>query len=116
MSCGVGRRRSSDPALWLWCRPSAIALIRSLAWEPPYATGEALKRQKTKKKKLNFKIFILYWSIVDLQCVNFRYTAVIPLNIYSFFFRFFPHIGYYRILSVVPCAVQQAFVDDLFYR
>ena len=48
MSCGVGRRHGSDLALlWLWCRPAAIAPIRPLAWEPPYATGEALKRQKT---------------------------------------------------------------------
>ena len=32
--------------LWLWCRPAAAALIRRLAWEPPYALGAALKRQK----------------------------------------------------------------------
>ena len=30
----------TDPAwLWLWCRPAAAALIRPLAWEPPYAAG-----------------------------------------------------------------------------
>ena len=23
-----------------------------------------------------------------------------------FFYRFFSHIGYYRILSIVPCAIQ----------
>ena len=52
MSCGVGRRCSSDLALlWLWRRLEAIAPIRPLAWEPPYAPGEALKRQKTKKKE-----------------------------------------------------------------
>jgi len=28
----------------------AIAPIRPLAWEPPYAAGESLKRQKIKKK------------------------------------------------------------------
>ena len=41
----------SDPALlWLWCRLAAVALIRPLAWEPPYATGVALK-SKTKQNK-----------------------------------------------------------------
>ena len=35
--------------LWLWCRMAAVAPIRPLAWEPPYAMGVALKRQKTKK-------------------------------------------------------------------
>ena len=61
MSCGVGYRRGSDPALlWLWRGPVATAPIRPLAWEPPYAAGAAqeiatttttTKRQKTKKKK-----------------------------------------------------------------
>ena len=45
MSCGVGRRGGYDLALlWLWCRPAA--LIRPLAWDPPYAVSVALKRQK----------------------------------------------------------------------
>ena len=39
--------------LWLWCRLAATALIRPLAWEPPYATGVALKSKKqTNKQKL----------------------------------------------------------------
>ena len=37
--------------LWLWRRLAVTALIRPLAWEPPYATGAAPKRQKDKKKK-----------------------------------------------------------------
>ena len=59
-SCGVGCRHGSDPALlWLWRRLVAIAPIRPLAWEPPYAVGAAqeiattttttTKRQKKKK-------------------------------------------------------------------
>ena len=52
MSCGVGHRHSSDPELlWLWCRLVATALIGPLAWEPPYATGAALERQKAQKQK-----------------------------------------------------------------
>ena len=52
MSCGVGRRHSSDPAfLWLWRRLAATALIRPLVWEPPYAAGAALKDKKTKINK-----------------------------------------------------------------
>ena len=27
----------------LWCRPAAVALIRTLAWELPYAAGMVLK-------------------------------------------------------------------------
>ena len=52
MSCGLGHRCGSDLALlWLWHRPAATAPIRPLAWELPYATGVALKIQKTKDKK-----------------------------------------------------------------
>ena len=51
MSCGVGRRCSSDPALlWLWCSLAAVAPIQPLVQEPPYVAGAALKRQKKKKK------------------------------------------------------------------
>ena len=69
---GVGHRHGLDPAfsdpvlLWpvtllsvlriwrcceLWCRPVAIAPIGPLAWEPPYAAGVALKKDKRQKKK-----------------------------------------------------------------
>ena len=56
MSCGVGRRCGSDPVLLsLWHRLAAVAPIWPLwllAWEPPYATGVALK-SKTKQKPQN---------------------------------------------------------------
>ena len=52
MSCGVGRKRGLDlTLLWLWCRLAAIAPIGPLAWEPPYAANEALKKPKRKEKK-----------------------------------------------------------------
>ena len=35
----------------LWCRPAAVASIRFLAWELPYATCSALKTNKNKNKK-----------------------------------------------------------------
>ena len=40
--------------LWLWCRLAGVAVIRPLAWEPPYAAGVALKRQ-------NMHIYIFYF-------------------------------------------------------
>ena len=47
VSCGVGGRQGSDPALlWLWRRPAATALIQPLAWKPPYATASALEKTK----------------------------------------------------------------------
>ena len=52
MSCGVGCRRGLDLVLlWLWHRVTAVAPIGPLAWEPPYAVGAAVKRQKDEKKK-----------------------------------------------------------------
>ena len=50
MSCGVGHRSGLDPELlYLWCRLEAIAPIPPLAWELPYATPEAIIREKTLK-------------------------------------------------------------------
>ena len=84
MSCGVGRRHGSDPALlWLWRRPVATAPIQPLACEPPYAAGaaqEKAKRQKKKKKNTEKQLKIL-WYIhcmnydVDLTKNHFIYTA-----------------------------------------
>ena len=51
MSCGVGRRRGSDPTLlWLWRRPAAATPIQPLAWEPPHATEAAQEKAKRPKK------------------------------------------------------------------
>ena len=52
MSCGVGCRHGLVLAwLWLWRRPAAIAPIRPLALEPPYAVSVALENTKQNKKK-----------------------------------------------------------------
>ena len=50
MCCGL------DPA-WLWLWPASVALIRPLAWEPPYAVDAALKSKKKKKKKKKSSLF-----------------------------------------------------------
>ena len=58
MSCSVGHKLGSDPALlWLWCRPAATAPVGPLVWESPYAAGVALKKKKkTKYKKISFLV------------------------------------------------------------
>ena len=55
---------------------------------------------------------LFYQSTVDLQCyVNFRCKAKLiylhmHTHIYTFFFIFFSIMVYYRILNIVPCAIQ----------
>ena len=67
MSCDVGRRRCSDPALlWLWYRPAATALIGPLAWEPSCASGaaqEMAKRHKTKKTPKKQASAVLFYVV-----------------------------------------------------
>ena len=59
MSCGVGHRHSSDPQLLrLWCRLTATAPSRPLAWEPPYAVGVALENGKKTKKEKKTRLII----------------------------------------------------------
>ena len=39
--------------LWLWCRLAATALIRPVAWEPPYAIGAVLEKAKRHTHTIN---------------------------------------------------------------
>ena len=68
MSCGVGLRHSSDPELlWLQCRWVATAPIRTLDWEPTYATGVVLEKTEKKKKgiiHLNYRYSLISWLTV----------------------------------------------------
>ena len=50
MSCGVGHRRGSDPALlWLWL--ATAALTGPLAWAFPSAEGAAVKAARERVKE-----------------------------------------------------------------
>ena len=53
-----------------WCKLAAIAPIRPLAWEPPYATGAALKRQKKKRQKPEHKCFHQLQNWKQLRCLS----------------------------------------------
>ena len=67
MSCGVGCRCGSVLALlWLWCRMVATVLIQHLAWEPTYAVGVTLK----KEKKKNFCRVLLWHSRLRICCCH----------------------------------------------
>ena len=79
MSCGISHKYSSDPALlWLWGRLAAVVLIRPLAWEPPYAMGVALKRQKTKKKS-TFYLYRFPLSGLAYEMKSYN-MWLLPLN------------------------------------
>ena len=43
--------------LWLWCRPAAVAPIGLLAWDPPYATGVALKSKNKQTKNKSKEMY-----------------------------------------------------------
>ena len=65
MSCAVGLRCGSCLALlWLWCRPAAAALIRSLVWELPHVAGVVLKKRK---KNLNM-LYTFITKYTDQYC------------------------------------------------
>ena len=58
-----------------------------------------------------YSSYCFYLNIVDLQCcISYRYTVQwfnYLQSIYpSSLFKFISLIGYYKILSIVPCALQ----------
>ena len=64
MSCGVGHKCGLDMALlWLWCGPAAVAPIRPLGWELPYAADAALEKTKKKTKT----------KTLSISCSNHNY-------------------------------------------
>ena len=64
---------------------------------------------------LNFLIGVeLIYNVVLVSGVQ-QNDSVIHMYTYLFFFRFFSIIGYYKILNVVPCALQSVLVVYLFY-
>ena len=91
VSCGVGHRRGLDPALlWLWCRPATIALIRPLAWEPPYAAGAALEDAKRQKKggesSLKKYLFVFACFLISVEGLTMSFIFLRNLSNYSNFF------------------------------
>ena len=75
VSCGVGRRCGSDPALlWLWRRLATTAPIPPLAQEPPYAAGAAQEWQKDKKKNKQTKKkleLLKAYILFTFNCVSY---------------------------------------------
>ena len=54
----------------------------------------------------NIYLFFPNWSIIDLQCLLVLGGQQNNSVIYILFFRFFSPVGYYKILNIVPCAIQ----------
>ena len=67
--------------LWLWYRPAAIAPIRPLAWEFPFATSAALKSKKKKKKRKKMKITHNFRDNCFDLCIYFLLTFLIHMYI-----------------------------------
>ena len=82
MSCGVGQRHGSDPALLLlWRRPAATAPIRPLAWEPPYAARQALEKAKKKKKKIELKKHQITLHCAVTMQIPSSFLASLPASV-----------------------------------
>ena len=45
----------------------------------------------------------------------FRCTAKWEIIYYLLFFRFFSHIGYYMVLSRIPCSIQEVLISYFIY-
>ena len=95
LNCGVGCRCGSDPALlWLWPRPTAVALIQHLSWELPYATSSALKKQikAKKKKKRNFRCYSDSWFFI--------YPCVLPPPMWNLYHLVFGHFIWWNFMMI----------------
>ena len=62
----------------LWYRPAAVALIRPLAWGPPYAMGCSPKKQKEKKERKNCKL--IQHLLYNIQETKFHRVEITNLR------------------------------------
>ena len=68
MTCDVGHRRGSDPALlWLWCRLVATVPIGPQAWEPPYAKGAAPQNKSSQEVRFP-GAYLIYVCVCVCVC------------------------------------------------
>ena len=58
----------------------------------------------------------MYTCVIEVQLIDnvvvvsgVRYNDPLYIHTFRFFFRFFSFIDYYKILSIVPCAIQKRF-------
>ena len=65
--------------LWLWCRLAAVAPIRPLAWELPYAASASLKNKTNKQTKVT-AIFIE--SLLGSSAESY-YIPYFPNNLFT---------------------------------
>ena len=54
--------------------------------------------------------FVLVLGIQKSDLVIYTYVSF-----FFFFLRLFYHTGYYKLLGIVPCAIQQSRAGNLFY-
>lgn len=79
-------------------------------WWVSFHTGYLPSGISSVYDEVSVQIFGLFFneSIVYLQCVHFRCTTkwFSYIHICIFFSEFFPLVGYYKILSILPCTIQ----------
>ena len=64
--------------LWLWRRLAAVALIRPLTWEPPYASGAA----PSEVKIIMFTLFLFSdcYAVASLACLFFLHPWTLSIE------------------------------------
>ena len=92
VSCYVGHRCGSDPALLrLWLQPVSVGPIGPLAWDFPYTAGVALniknqtKPNQTKRKQKGYILFSLYAPCKLTWNLGFWTQPTEEYNAYSVF-------------------------------
>ena len=59
--------------------------------------------------------YFLKLIFIGVQFLLYSTVNQLHTYIYPLFLRFFSHTGHYRVLSRVPCAIQQVLISYLFY-
>ena len=97
-----------DPLLLYLIFPSIRVLSKEstlcIMWQKYWSFSLSIRPSSEYSGLISFRID--WFDLLAVQGTLKSLSLCVCIYIYIFFFRFFPFTGYYKILSIVPCALQ----------
>ena len=95
-------------------RPGNLHMLGT--WEPPYAAGVALKRQKTKKKKKVHLVNVLFcWFFKDEQIFKIVFPFLYLINFYFYLYYFLVYAIIITLFFILLYSFLVSYFFEIFF-
>ena len=93
-----------------WMNPKGAGFLNSVEWFSYCTTDESPSLSHYYLSVLSFPFLIYFIKYTWLQ-----YCVSNCIYIHIYIFKLFSIIGYYKILNIFPCTIQETFVTSILY-